>query len=112
MATTAGEAPAFEIKDEQRPLTEIPINPPGQENTDAEDAAASAVDPKEQLTVFHSADNFNVKHPLMNKWTLWFTKPPSGKVTSPATPLSLNLPANPHTAGRELERSPKGSRHL
>ena len=33
----------------------------------------------ENITVFHDADNFNVKHPLMNTWTLWFTKPPSGK---------------------------------
>lgn len=75
MATTA-EKPAFEIKDEQRPLTEIPINPPGQEDNEDDNAAEGA---NEQLTVFHSAENFNVKHPLMNKWTLWFTKPPSGK---------------------------------
>ncbi|KAK2843938.1 eukaryotic translation initiation factor 4E, partial [Arthroderma sp. PD_2] len=33
----------------------------------------------EQITVFHDPVNFNVKHPLMNEWTLWFTKPPSGK---------------------------------
>jgi translation initiation factor 4E len=32
------------------------------------------------VTVFHDPDNFNVKHPLMHDWTLWFTKPPSGKV--------------------------------
>ncbi|OKL63041.1 Eukaryotic translation initiation factor 4E-1 [Talaromyces atroroseus] len=31
------------------------------------------------VTVFHDPENFNVKHPLMNEWTLWFTKPPSGK---------------------------------
>lgn len=36
---------------------------------------------QEQITVFHDKDNFNVKHPLMNKWTLWFTKPPSGKAS-------------------------------
>jgi translation initiation factor 4E len=34
------------------------------------------------VTVFHDRDNFNVKHPLMHQWTLWFTKPPSGKVSS------------------------------
>lgn len=34
----------------------------------------------EQVTVFHDRDNFNVKHPLMHKWTLWFTKPPTGRV--------------------------------
>jgi translation initiation factor 4E len=32
------------------------------------------------VTVFHNAEDFNVKHPLMHEWTLWFTKPPSGKV--------------------------------
>ncbi|KAJ5484632.1 hypothetical protein LT330_007951 [Penicillium expansum] len=31
------------------------------------------------VTVFHNPDDFNVKHPLMHEWTLWFTKPPSGK---------------------------------
>ena len=31
--------------------------------------------------MFHDPENFNVKHPLMHEWTLWFTKPPSGKVT-------------------------------
>jgi len=30
-------------------------------------------------TVFHDVNNFNVKHPLMNTWSLWFTKPPTGK---------------------------------
>jgi len=33
----------------------------------------------ENITVFHDPENFNVKHPLMHTWTLWFTKPPSGK---------------------------------
>ncbi|KAG5437227.1 hypothetical protein PCANB_001019 [Pneumocystis canis] len=27
------------------------------------------------VTVFHDSKNFTVKHPLMHKWTLWFTKP-------------------------------------
>jgi translation initiation factor 4E len=31
----------------------------------------------EPLTVFHDPKNFNVKHPLMHTWTLWFTKTPS-----------------------------------
>lgn len=34
----------------------------------------------EAITVFHDPENFNVKHPLMHEWTLWFTKPASGKV--------------------------------
>nr|6FBZ_A Chain A, Eukaryotic translation initiation factor 4E-like protein,Eukaryotic translation initiation factor 4E-like protein [Thermochaetoides thermophila DSM 1495]6FC0_A Chain A, Eukaryotic translation initiation factor 4E-like protein [Thermochaetoides thermophila DSM 1495] len=31
------------------------------------------------MTVFHDKENFNVKHPLSCRWTLWFTKPASGK---------------------------------
>jgi Eukaryotic initiation factor 4E len=37
----------------------------------------STVQAQEPLTVFHDPKNFNVKHPLMNAWTLWFTKTPS-----------------------------------
>lgn len=57
-------------------LSTIPISPGG-DNTDEKKSGAD-----EQITVFHDADNFNVKHPLAHKWTLWFTKPPSGKVCS------------------------------
>ncbi|EAS29346.3 eukaryotic translation initiation factor 4E-1 [Coccidioides immitis RS] len=39
----------------------------------------SEIKKDEEITVFHDPNNFNVKHPLMNEWTLWFTKPPSGK---------------------------------
>ena len=64
------------------PLDTIPISP-DKENTDpnmtSENGAAKSGD--EQVTVFHDPENFNVKHPLMHEWTLWFTKPPSGKVT-------------------------------
>lgn len=70
----AADAP-FEIKDEQRPLTEIPVTLPHEE----EEHAETDNDPLEQRTVFHDKDNFNVKHQLMNRWTLWFTKPSSGK---------------------------------
>jgi translation initiation factor 4E len=42
----------------------------------------------DEVTVFHDPENFNVKHPLMHEWTLWFTKPPSGKVTR--DPISTN----------------------
>ncbi|CAI5756288.1 unnamed protein product [Candida verbasci] len=30
-------------------------------------------------TVFDSKENFNSKHPLNNKWTLWYTKPQTNK---------------------------------
>jgi translation initiation factor 4E len=39
----------------------------------------------DNVTVFHDPENFNVKHPLMNAWTLWFTKPPSGKASNQHT---------------------------
>jgi len=65
-------------------LSTIPISPDGDtvsngkvdENMNLNAGAAAS---NEQITVFHDKDNFNVKHPLMHKWTLWFTKPPSGK---------------------------------
>lgn len=76
MATASED---FKITDEQRPLSEIPVDQPGESTVNEEAAGEAKVNSKEQLTVFHSADNFNVKHPLMNRWTLWFTKPPSGK---------------------------------
>jgi len=56
-------------------LSTIPIDPAGEKESSQSET--------EQVTVFHDKDNFNVKHPLMNKWTLWFTKPPSGKVGRP-----------------------------
>lgn len=69
MAATATETPKM---DQQVDLSTIPIDPNGEESVDTKDDKA--------VTVFHDKDNFNVKHPLQNKWTLWFTKPPSGKV--------------------------------
>lgn len=60
------------------PLDTIPISPEGGVN------GGSSSEHKEghPVTVFHDKDNFNVKHPLAHKWTLWFTKPPSGKVNA------------------------------
>ncbi|KAI9831809.1 MAG: hypothetical protein M1819_004706 [Sarea resinae] len=64
------------------PLDTIPISPAGGAATNDENAPPNGEkkDTKnENITVFHDRDNFNVKHPLMHEWTLWFTKPPSGK---------------------------------
>lgn len=58
-------------------LSTIPISPEGSPNSKADKKPEAA---EEQITVFHDKDNFNVIHPLMHEWTLWFTKPPSGKV--------------------------------
>lgn len=60
------------------PLDTIPISPNGDNLADAKSQVP--LDPAKPVTVFHNPDDFNVKHPLANKWTLWFTKPPSGKV--------------------------------
>lgn len=59
--------------DKQVDLSTIPVSPGGGDEAETKDAGTP-------VTVFHDKDNFNVKHPLQNKWTLWFTKPPSGKV--------------------------------
>ncbi|RPA90341.1 IF4E-domain-containing protein [Choiromyces venosus 120613-1] len=34
---------------------------------------------EDTITVFHNPKTFNVKHPLIHKWTLWYTKPSSGR---------------------------------
>ncbi|KAL9103467.1 MAG: hypothetical protein Q9163_001495 [Psora crenata] len=67
----------------QVPLNTIPISPakenghpkPSGEQTGNEASKSE----NDVVTVFHDKDNFNAKHPLMHEWTLWFTKPPSGK---------------------------------
>lgn len=69
-----------EVQQQPVPLDTIPISPEGAVGNGGDSFSNS-----EPVTVFHDADNFNVKHPLMNKWTLWFTKPPTGKV-SPLAP--------------------------
>ena len=38
---------------------------------------------EESVTVFMDPSNFNVKHPLQNKWTMWYDNP--GKKTSQAS---------------------------
>ncbi|KAL8998238.1 MAG: hypothetical protein Q9169_002642 [Polycauliona sp. 2 TL-2023] len=65
------------------PLDTIPISPTKEGDSDTSDSnnatTSKGQSSDEPITVFHDKDNFNVKHPLMNEWTLWFTKPPSGK---------------------------------
>jgi len=75
---------------QQVPLDTIPISPvegsTDSANNDKSTTSATSGD-SELRTVFHDAENFNVKHPLMNTWTLWFTKPPSGRVCAPCSAL-------------------------
>jgi len=82
-----GTAPTTINPRSQVPLDSIPISPdkenrnPNMSSEDVAQAGSGAAETgDEQITVFHDKDNFNVKHPLMCEWTLWFTKPPSGKV--------------------------------
>ncbi|KAF2729507.1 eukaryotic translation initiation factor 4E [Polyplosphaeria fusca] len=64
---------------QQVPLDTIPISPSDQANSNEQSSTSATTDDNAIRTVFDDPENFNVKHPLMNKWTLWFTKPPSGK---------------------------------
>ena len=77
---------------EQVDLSTIPISPDGGNDASASaDAAASEAQP---VTVFDDKDNFNVKHPLAHNWTLWFTKPSSGKVRHISTGEPVDGHAN------------------
>jgi translation initiation factor 4E len=77
MAAAVSQVPVNENTKLTSPvdLSTIPISPTGGDK----DMKPTGEKGEEQITVFHDKDNFNVKHPLMHKWTLWFTKPPSGK---------------------------------
>lgn len=35
-----------------------------------------SLDEKKEVTALENSEEFNVKHPLNSKWTLWYTKPP------------------------------------
>jgi translation initiation factor 4E len=80
MATAVASTPTNGEANPSSPvdLQTIPISPDGGSSDEKKNPNGASGD--EQITVFHDKDNFNVKHPLMNEWTLWFTKPPSGKV--------------------------------
>jgi translation initiation factor 4E len=65
---------------EQVDLSTIPVSPEGGNDASTSTDAAAAASSSKPVTVFDDKDNFNVKHPLAHDWTLWFTKPPSGKV--------------------------------
>ena len=77
MAEVASSNPA---PNEAVPLDSIPVSPGGA-MTDATNGTAAGKDGKDEpiITVFDDPANFNVKHQLQHTWTLWFTKPPSGK---------------------------------
>lgn len=82
MASTDSVSPTIKASSAV-PLDTIPISPE-KDNSDPKMSSVEANDGSkttdEPVTVFHDPENFNVKHPLIHEWTLWFTKPPSGKV--------------------------------
>lgn len=53
------------------------VAPAPVENLSTHDVASNEQASTEVKTVFHDPQAFTVKHPLINKWTLWYTKPPS-----------------------------------
>jgi hypothetical protein len=92
-----------EVAQSPVPLDTIPISPEG---GDAASDSAPAANSGDVVTVFHDPENFNVKHPLAHTWTLWFTKPPSGKVLDQRS-HSAAKPILTHLAAR-LERVVEG----
>ncbi|KAF2717617.1 eukaryotic translation initiation factor 4E [Polychaeton citri CBS 116435] len=65
--------------DKQVDLSTIPVSPADGGNSEKANSAVDATENGRIVTVFDDPNNFNVKHQLQNTWTLWFTKPPSGK---------------------------------
>ncbi|KAK3715087.1 eukaryotic translation initiation factor 4E [Vermiconidia calcicola] len=78
MAEVASNGPTPAPQSEAVPLDSIPISPNGA-MTDVTNNSDKFDDGEKIVTVFDDPANFNVKHQLQNSWTLWFTKPPSGK---------------------------------
>ena len=72
-----GPTPVLDAS-EPVPLDTIPISPNGA-MTDVTNGSDKFSDGEKIVTVFDDPTNFNVKHQLQHTWTLWFTKPPSGK---------------------------------
>jgi len=57
-----------------------PASPPALDQNPSDVKVESELEDGAPVTVFHDPDNFNAIHPLASEWTLWFTKPPTGKV--------------------------------
>lgn len=56
-------------------MTEVAPQP--LQKLESVDLTATEHEQSENTTVFHDPQAFTVKHPLINKWTLWYTKPPT-----------------------------------
>lgn len=63
-----------------------PASPPALDaNPSDANGSSPAAEDGAPVTVFHDPNNFNAIHPLASEWTLWFTKPPTGKVSDTTT---------------------------
>lgn len=78
MAEVASNGPTPAPSGEPVPLDTIPVSPNGA-MADVTNGSDKFEDGEKMVTVFDDPSNFNVKHALQHTWTLWFTKPPSGK---------------------------------
>lgn len=113
MAATVDSAAATPANPQEPvPLDTIPISPEGNMENGTNDGSANGASADETVTVFHDPNNFNVKHPLMNAWTLWFTKPPSGKVGAILKTLLNGRKPLTCVTGRQLERAAEGGYFL
>ena len=70
------------------------VSSQAEDSQESEDELEEGEIREDTITVFHDAVRFNVKHPLINKWTLWYTRPSSGKVCP--YPSFLPPPLTPH----------------
>ncbi|KAF7513764.1 hypothetical protein GJ744_007815 [Endocarpon pusillum] len=61
------------------PLSDNQTNDSANDENTAPSTSTATASNGQNVTVFHDPENFNVKHPLQNQWTLWFTKPPTGR---------------------------------
>ena len=50
-------------------MADVAVAQPTPAGTTDENTAPTSTD--EIKTVFHDVNNFNVKHPLLNNWSLW-----------------------------------------
>ena len=87
------------------------ISSPVEDSQELEDELEEGEIREDIITVFHDPVRFNVKHPLINKWTLWYTRPSSGKVCPYPSflPPFDSTPTNTlsHQARRKLVRPPE-----
>lgn len=93
----------------------IAVPKPANDENAAPDIASAQTKLGDTVTVFHDPNNFNVKHPLMHEWTLWFTKPPSGKVILYTVLFSETIGCTVLImlrSGRQLERAPERGRDI